>query len=113
MSMWPKSWRTDPSRGDRPQHGLWFAKLFKQNGSAPLQTPRERPASEIRGVDHKQAVSALEGAGFWVLREGVHVVMTNGTRILTIPRQNPVNGITMDGIVRDAGLSAEEFRQLL
>ena len=111
--MRPKSWRTDPSGGDSPQHGLWFAKLFKQMRSAPGQTAQARPAPEIHGVDHKQAVSALEGAGFWILREGVHVVMTNGTRFLTGPRQNPVNGVTMDGIVRDAGLSAEEFRQLL
>jgi len=39
--------------------------------------------------------------------------MSNGTRILTIPRHNPVNAITMGGIVRDAGLSVEEFRKLL
>jgi hypothetical protein len=39
--------------------------------------------------------------------------MTDGTRILTIPRHNPVNPFTMGGIVRDAGLSVEEFRRLL
>jgi hypothetical protein len=39
--------------------------------------------------------------------------MTNGTRIVAIPRHNPVNVLTMGGIVRDAGLSIEEFRRLL
>jgi hypothetical protein len=39
--------------------------------------------------------------------------MTNGSRILTIPRHNPVNAITMGGIVRDAGLTIEQFRDLL
>ena len=39
--------------------------------------------------------------------------MSDGTRILTIPRHNPVNAYTMDGIVRDAGLNEEEFRRLL
>jgi len=39
--------------------------------------------------------------------------MTDGTRILTIPRHNPVNAFTMGGIVRDAGLSPDEFRGLL
>jgi hypothetical protein len=39
--------------------------------------------------------------------------MGNGSRILTIPRHNPVNAITMGGIVRDAGLSIEQFRDLL
>jgi hypothetical protein len=33
--------------------------------------------------------------------------------VVTIPRNNPVNAITMGGIVRDAGLSEEEFRKLL
>ncbi|HEY0077605.1 MAG TPA: hypothetical protein VGB73_03095 [Pyrinomonadaceae bacterium] len=34
-------------------------------------------------------------------------------RILTIPRHNPVNALTMGGIVRDAGLTPEEFKKLL
>jgi hypothetical protein len=41
------------------------------------------------------------------------VVIGNGSRILTIPRHNPVNAITMGGIVRDAGLTVEQFRALL
>ena len=41
------------------------------------------------------------------------MVMSNGIRILTIPRHNPINALTMGGIVRDAGLSIEEFRELL
>jgi hypothetical protein len=39
--------------------------------------------------------------------------MTDGTRILTIPRHNPVNAFTMGGIVRDAGMSLEKFLELL
>jgi hypothetical protein len=39
--------------------------------------------------------------------------MTNGQRIITIPRHNPVNAFTMGGIARDAGLSVEQFRALL
>jgi hypothetical protein len=48
-----------------------------------------------------------------VVREGKHVVMSDGRRILTIPRHNPVNAFTMGGIVVDAGLTIEEFRKLL
>ncbi len=57
--------------------------------------------------------SALEKAGFRVVRQSKHLVMSNGQRILTIPRHNPVNAITMGGIVRDAGLTIDEFRALL
>lgn len=39
--------------------------------------------------------------------------MSDGLRILTIPRHNPVNAFTMGGIARDAGLTAEEFKKLL
>lgn len=39
--------------------------------------------------------------------------MTDGMHILTIPRHNPVNAYTMGGIVRDSGLSEEDFRKLL
>lgn len=42
-----------------------------------------------------------------------HIVMSDGIRIVTIPRHNPVNAFTMGGIVRDAGLSEEAFRDLL
>lgn len=67
----------------------------------------------IPGVNHLKAVKALEKAGFWIARQGGHIVMTNGERIITIPRHNPVNALTMGGIVRDAGLTVEEFRKLL
>ncbi len=68
---------------------------------------------KISGVSQSRAVRALEKAGFQVVREGKHIVMSDGQRILTIPRANPVNAFTMGGIVRDAGLTADEFRKLL
>ncbi len=67
----------------------------------------------IPGVNHLDAVRALEKAGFAIVRQGKHIVMSNGGRILTIPRHNPVNAFTLAGIVRDAGLSVEQFRDLL
>jgi len=68
---------------------------------------------KLPGVNHQQAVRAFEKAGFWIARQGKHITMTNGERILTIPRANPVNAYTMAGIVKDAGLSIEEFKALL
>jgi len=68
---------------------------------------------KLPGINHLDAVRALEKAGFGIVRQGKHIVMTDGMRILTIPRHNPVNALTMGGIVRDAGLTVEEFRKLL
>jgi len=68
---------------------------------------------KIPGINHLEAVRALEKAGFWIIRQGKHIVMSDGVRILTIPRHNPVNALTMGGIARDAGLTVEQFRELL
>jgi hypothetical protein len=68
---------------------------------------------KVPGVNHLDAVRAFEKAGFWIARQSKHIVMTNGHRILTIPRHNPVNAFTMGGLVRDAGLTVEQFRELL
>jgi predicted RNA binding protein YcfA (HicA-like mRNA interferase family) len=68
---------------------------------------------KLPGIPHLHAVRALEKAGFRIVRQSKHIVMSNGSRVLTIPRNNPVNAYTMAGIVRDAGLSLEEFRKLL
>ena len=67
----------------------------------------------IPGVNHLRAVRALEKVGFHVARQGKHIIMSDGVRFLTIPRNNPVNAYTMGGIVRDAGLTEEQFRDLL
>jgi predicted RNA binding protein YcfA (HicA-like mRNA interferase family) len=68
---------------------------------------------KIPGINHLQAIKALEKAGFRIVRQGKHTVLLDGIRILTIPRHNPVNALTMGGIVRDAGLTLEEFKKLL
>ena len=67
----------------------------------------------IPGINHQDAVRALQKAGFRIVRQSKHIVMSDGVRILTIPRRNPVNAFTMGGIVRDAGLSEAQFRELL
>jgi predicted RNA binding protein YcfA (HicA-like mRNA interferase family) len=68
---------------------------------------------KLPGVNHLAAVRALEKAGFYIARQGKHIVMTNGIRIVTVPRHNPVHAVTMGCIVRDAGLTIEEFRELM
>ena len=68
---------------------------------------------KVPGVNHLNAVRGLEKAGFRIARQGKHIVMTDGVRVLTIPRHNPVNAYTMGRIVQDAGLTAEAFRKLL
>ena len=67
----------------------------------------------IPGINHQAAVRALERAGFRIVRQGKHIVMSDGNRQVTIPRHDPIKAFTLGGIVRDAGLTVEEFRRLL
>ena len=68
---------------------------------------------KLAGVPHLKAISAVEKAGFRIVRQSKHVIMSNGERLLTVPRGNPIDAYTMGGIIRDAGLTIEEFRRLL
>ena len=68
---------------------------------------------KLPGINHLRAVRALEKAGFKIVNQGKHIVMSDGTRILTIPRHNPVNEYTMGGIVRDAASHSREIQKAL
>lgn len=68
---------------------------------------------KLPGVPHLQAVRALEKAGFVLIRQGKHIIMSNGVRTVQVPRNNPVNAYTMAKIIRDASMTIDEFKQLL
>jgi predicted RNA binding protein YcfA (HicA-like mRNA interferase family) len=67
----------------------------------------------IPGISQKDAVRVFEKLGYRIVRQSGHLVMSNGKTRLVIPRHNPINAITMGAIARDAGLSADQFRDLL
>jgi len=68
---------------------------------------------KLSGINHKQAVRVFKKVGFEIARESKHITMTDGERIITIPRANPINAYTMASIIKDAGLTIEEFKKLL
>ena len=68
---------------------------------------------KLPGIQHLHAIRALERAGFYVLRQSKHIIMTDGHRVITVPRNNPINAFTMFDIVSQAGLAIERFRELL
>jgi predicted RNA binding protein YcfA (HicA-like mRNA interferase family) len=61
----------------------------------------------IPGISQRDAVRVFEKLGYRVVRQGGHIVMSNGKTRLVIPRHNPINAITMGAIARDAGLTPE------
>ncbi len=68
---------------------------------------------KLPGVNHLRAVKALEKAGFRIDRQSKHIFMSKGTLRVVVPRNNPVDAYTMAAIVRDAGMTIEEFKGLL
>ena len=78
---------------------------------------------KLPGINHLLAIKALENwvahaarlllYSFHIDRQGKHVFMSKGPLRVVIPRNNPVDAYTMAAIVRDAGLTIEQFKKLL
>lgn len=64
-------------------------------------------------VSSERAVRAFKKVGFEVIRAGKHIVLSDGSRLVTIPRHKRLNPYTLQSIIRDAGLTAKTFRELL
>ena len=68
---------------------------------------------KLPGVNHLRAVKVLQKAGFQIDRQGRHIFLSKGAMKVVIPRNNPVDAYTMAAIVRDAGMTIEQFKDLL
>ncbi len=68
---------------------------------------------KLSGINHLAAVKTFEKFGFWIQRQGKHIIMSDGTHVITIPRNNPINAYTMGVIIKGAGLTIEEFKTKL
>jgi predicted RNA binding protein YcfA (HicA-like mRNA interferase family) len=68
---------------------------------------------KIPGVGQQDAVRVFEKIGFRIARQGKHLTMTKAGVRLTIPRHRTIDALTMGGIAKVAGLTPEQFRELL
>ncbi|MBA3047687.1 hypothetical protein KKC83_05040 [Patescibacteria group bacterium] len=66
-------------------------------------------------LSSNRIVRAFSKVDFWILKTcgTKHIAMTDGKRKIIIPRNNRVNPYTLKGIIRDAGLTDEEFKRLI
>jgi hypothetical protein len=55
----------------------------------------------------------LEKAGFRIDRQSKHIFLSKGVLKVVIPCNNPVDAYPMAAIVRDAGMTIDEFKELL
>lgn len=64
-------------------------------------------------VSHERVVRALKCAGFYVVREGNHISMTDDKHIVIVPRHHVIKPGTLKQILDAAEISIELFKQLL
>ena len=64
-------------------------------------------------VSAERAVRALRKVGFKVVTRGKHIGMSDGTHRLTIPDHKRLNPYTLKAIIKDAGLTDDDFKELL
>ena len=61
-------------------------------------------------VSGREAVRALQQLGFEVSRQkGSHIVMKRGADGCVVPNHHEIKTGTLAGVLRQAGVSAEEF----
>ena len=63
-----------------------------------------------RGVSGAEAVKALERLGFMAVRQrGSHIVMRRGSSGCLVPNHREIKTGTLAGVLRQAGVSIEDF----
>jgi len=65
-------------------------------------------------VSGAEAVRALQRLGFAVARQrGSHIVMRRGSSGCVVPNHRELKTGTLAGVLKQAGVSAEDFRKVL
>ena len=62
-------------------------------------------------VSAERAVRAFSKAGFKIINRGKHIGMSDGTHRITIPDHKRLNPYTLKAIIKDAGLTEEQFKE--
>ena len=69
---------------------------------------------KLPGISQKDAVRVFQKLGYTIRRQGKHIFMArDNTSVLVIPRHSEIDAHTMGKIAQVAGLTPDEFRELL
>jgi predicted RNA binding protein YcfA (HicA-like mRNA interferase family) len=65
-------------------------------------------------ISGRECISALQKLGFSVTRQkGSHIVLRRGNSGCVVPNHNEIRVGTLSGILKQAGVSADEFIEQL
>ena len=61
-------------------------------------------------IGSRQVIAALQRMGFAIVRQkGSHIVMRRGTSGCVVPNHKEIRAGTLAGILKQAGVSSDEF----
>ncbi|WP_420266893.1 type II toxin-antitoxin system HicA family toxin [Candidatus Magnetominusculus dajiuhuensis] len=64
-------------------------------------------------ISAERAIKAFGKFGFIVVSKGKHVGMSDGTYRLVIPNHKRLNPYTLKAIIKDAGITDNDFKMAL
>lgn len=71
-------------------------------------------SEKLPSVSWRKIVKALVKVGFQVVsQKGSHIFLSDGKHKLTVPRHDPLKKGTLLAIIQQAGLTREEFLELI
>ena len=70
--------------------------------------------SKLPRLSWREVVKALTKAGFQIERQrGSHLILAKNERIVPVPKHEEIKKGLLMAIIEEAGLTKEEFQQLL
>ena len=67
----------------------------------------------LTDLSSERVVRALRKVGFEIIHQGKHIGMSDGFHRVTIPRHKRLNPYTVKAMIRHAGLTDQQFKELL
>jgi len=64
-------------------------------------------------VSAERAVRAFSKVGFRIITRGKHIGMSDGTHRIIIPDHKRLNPYTLKAIIKDSGITDEQFKEIL
>ena len=74
--------------------------------------------TKVPSITYKKVINALQRAGFIVVRQkGSHIRLQKRTEAevikITVPAHTPIKRSTLSHVIKEAGLSLDEFLELI
>ncbi|MCP8307645.1 MAG: type II toxin-antitoxin system HicA family toxin [archaeon] len=72
------------------------------------------PSKKLPVLSWREVIKALQKAGFTIAHQkGSHIILSKHGKFIAVPKHEEIAKGTLMSIIRDAGLTKEEFLKLI